>query len=1720
MKKYFRIRSVLLTLAMLTFFGNWAYSQCTLTLSANKVCRGTSVQFSIPTSTTFTTIKWAFGDGDSSNQPTNTVNHIYNTPGVYTASVTLYNSDGSIKCGPSIAIITVYDNPNADLILPPQTIMCFENNHFCFTQKATPGTSNAPISSYLWDFGSGDSSTIPNPCYSYKNSGKYTIYLRVTDTNGCWDSASKISEIVVLPKLNPNFSTQFIIGCPETPVTFRNLTDTAGKDIVSWIWDFGDGTRDSTDTVWGVPPFKKIYKKDGTFNPTLIIKSGFGCVDSIKKFSGAQNIFYYFDIKKSESGPICWEGNNLCFGQKPRPKAYYWLWEFDDPPSMLLNFNDQDWEPCHAYTAPGFYHISLKIWEPNCIRDTTFCTYIPLKGPMAAINMPPPPAFPPNNQVQSKPIPLSAWHAASTRCWNPNLDPIDYVSRDPVPPFPVGTRSSYCNMPLDSANFDTTFKPWPCPLGNPFSVATSMGFPLLGTPTTTVTLYDSVVETPGTWWPGSALPPGITSGTVYFPKTGSVNYKTMHDTDIYPPKCTTPNYVRFTNNSYKYRMYYAIDDDPLKYHPYPVKQKEIKFDECYNPSYPWGSDSMLYWWNFGDGDVCTSTVAKPNMNCMFSNEPAPWHLFKDEGCNQVTLTVTDTVTNCVSEAQQLIYNEPPRAGWDTTNYGIMQRLLNTVIPERIADPTLRRFNGMWDGEYPFIDYYNQLLKPRNFNPITQTMIRGVRLDGIPCVGANYDQVPSFGETKPCGDGGQMWWMVFDSLGLGFGGCRVIQNLDTFTRFCGTVKPYVVNGKTYYDKIYPDTTILMVDGVPDTAYHLKPTSCGWVDKITFMMMGNKWNYQEGGWKTLGVIIKTGDCFDTFWYHNYKYVFDLDARFKLHDDTLNAQTGRYPELPWTNSSYQKYYTRLCEDQQSVMTLFNQKQVGITKHYLGITRAFPPASPQWPAIDMLDSCKKTVDTFWTKFGNTYLIDTIIQRDTVYRFCHKDSFTVDPFTGKKDYFYCMYYPDITRNRRAKKTEMDEFYNLGFRAIDTFPQLTLTDTLFHKQDGAPWNKDIEKDWSMNGPGIYNATSMIRNIYNCVGSASARIVVGHYADYEADKRIICYEGGGDTVVFKHTVRYFWLRRAGVWTDTDLNPNQYWVDPYNSLGLYDPDPAFGLRNGPPAPPAIREKVEWDFGDGSGWVTNKYLVDTISWIYNVPQDYTIKMRTIDSNGCVQVLERKNYIKVMGIVADFDTATGVGVCAPQQIKFLDKSFGLNTWKYIYDGQGKIIDSTEVDSATHWYWTFGDSLGTSSFSYVQDPIHTYTRNGNYDVRLIVKMAVGCVDTLEIPKYINIEGPKPKFWIWKNGQKSYSDTICKGEYIVVLDSSDATEVWQFVKGDATTFSDSLRPANNQWAIQYTKPGVYKLHLSASAKVFFPLPAPGKWDYCTDVYGNPAVHAEDSAYTVVVYDIPEAKFDGDTLICDGDVAEFNELSDTSYTQVVWYYGDNTGYETHPQGQAVTHQYTTGSSYDTVYTVEIQGQGVHCPDKIKKMDVRVMKTVADLEIKEDRMPEYIFSNLSKGVATNYKWTVTGVADDGHVFNEEVQMKGKDPFSFDFGNYKGDFTVCLWSWIDGLGCMDSTCIIVPNTFEVKLEIPNIFTPGNLDGVNDQFTITHKGVEFWELTIFNRWGEKMFETTDEENHWDGTNMKNGQPAAGGTYYFVLNAQLRGEELKSYSGTVTLVR
>jgi len=83
----------------------------------------------------------------------------------------------------------------------------------------------------------------------------------------------------------------------------------------------------------------------------------------------------------------------------------------------------------------------------------------------------------------------------------------------------------------------------------------------------------------------------------------------------------------------------------------------------------------------------------------------------------------------------------------------------------------------------------------------------------------------------------------------------------------------------------------------------------------------------------------------------------------------------------------------------------------------------------------------------------------------------------------------------------------------------------------------------------------------------------------------------------------------------------------------------------------------------------------------------------------------------------------------------------------------------------------------------------------------------------------------------------------------------------------------------------------------------------------------------------------------------------------------------------------------------------------------------------------------------------------------------------------------------GTKDSTVTYIP---EVDVFIPGGFSP-NGDGLNDKFVIKHATTLKIDLEVYNRWGNRVYKSTDYQNEWDGKGTGNflGQDLPTGTYF-----------------------
>lgn len=113
-------------------------------------------------------------------------------------------------------------------------------------------------------------------------------------------------------------------------------------------------------------------------------------------------------------------------------------------------------------------------------------------------------------------------------------------------------------------------------------------------------------------------------------------------------------------------------------------------------------------------------------------------------------------------------------------------------------------------------------------------------------------------------------------------------------------------------------------------------------------------------------------------------------------------------------------------------------------------------------------------------------------------------------------------------------------------------------------------------------------------------------------------------------------------------------------------------------------------------------------------------------------------------------------------------------------------------------------------------------------------------------------------------------------------------------------------------------------------------------------------------------------------------------------------------------------------------------------------------------------------------------------------------------------------DPNGCTGTDTVVVNVYVDChNLSLPNVFSPNNSGPeVNNTFGLigTLPCLETYQLLIFNRWGEQVFETQTSDLQWDGN--FNGKPQNSGVYFYRLDMKLvNGEEIKK-SGNLTLIR
>ena len=230
---------------------------------------------------------------------------------------------------------------------------------------------------------------------------------------------------------------------------------------------------------------------------------------------------------------------------------------------------------------------------------------------------------------------------------------------------------------------------------------------------------------------------------------------------------------------------------------------------------------------------------------------------------------------------------------------------------------------------------------------------------------------------------------------------------------------------------------------------------------------------------------------------------------------------------------------------------------------------------------------------------------------------------------------------------------------------------------------------------------------------------------------------------------------------------------------------------------------------------------------------------------------------------------------------------------------------------------------------------------------------------------------------------------------------------------------------------------------------------------------------------PIINLGNDTAFCDGDSVPIS-ISNI-YDTILW---------------------STGSNTNSIYVNTMGSYWVEVTDSIcKNSDTIFISNLTHtyISINDTNFCDGEIWQISLPTSNSYLWSTGStsnqiiIQDSGYYWVDITDI---------CKNYKEDFHLSL---------EDCSCMMA---------VPNVFTP-NGDGLNDFFfPVINCVFEEYHLVIFNRWGQLLFETNNQNEKWDGTYQNKEVPE--GVYFYLIDYRQPYNDGKDaqHSGSITLYR
>lgn len=411
-------------------------------------------------------------------------------------------------------------------------------------------------------------------------------------------------------------------------------------------------------------------------------------------------------------------------------------------------------------------------------------------------------------------------------------------------------------------------------------------------------------------------------------------------------------------------------------------------------------------------------------------------------------------------------------------------------------------------------------------------------------------------------------------------------------------------------------------------------------------------------------------------------------------------------------------------------------------------------------------------------------------------------------------------------------------------------------------------------------------------------------------------------------------------------------------------------------------------------------------------------------------------------------------------------------------MVDFTDtLKKGKLYYWYFGD--GTGDTTTVPASSHLYQNTGTFPVMLVTIDSATC--NIADTTYKTIRAGDNKANLAFLAQKLEPCTNLSYDFTNTSQPTRGTFqpgifTWDF--GDnSPVVVQTQNPINHTFAGS----GTYKVTLSINDTT-----------YCNS--------PDDTIRTIRLSPEVKASFNTPAAGCVPYDAKFlnNSLGGINFS---WDFGDGTtSTEENP-----THLYDKIG----IYTIKLTAFDSSSCNRVD--DTSFTITVSPIPFasfsynplvpKENSFVNFV--NESVG-ATNYTWDF-GDGDTSKMENPKHLF-----------NLTGTYSVCL-NAANNYGCSDDTCISVEAIVKPLVDVPSAFTPGKF-GANSIIRVVGFGIKNLDWTIYNRYGQKVYESNSLKDGWDGT--FNGKLQPMDVYSYTLSVVFSSGQKITKTGDITLLR